>query len=123
MRSKLPEYAIPTIFIQLFSPDTLKNIPMYLSLLISTIIIAVVSTILLFDIPQKAEIEYAENRLEKLLRRFTPKHPWHILLGYFIAIPALNPLIASEFGETQSKLQPITLYQSYVVSSIIIATA
>lgn len=114
-------YAIPTIFIQLFSPNTLSNIPVYLSLLISTIIIAIVSTVLLFDI-QKSTIEYAENWLEKILRYFTPKHPWHILLGYFITILALNPLIAYEFMRTQATIQPITLYQSYVVSAIIIAT-
>lgn len=117
------EYAVPTIFTQLFSFPTLKNIPMYLGLLVSTIIISIISTILLFDIPKSSETSYAENRLERLLRRFTPKHSWHILLGYFISILAFNPLIAEEFGRTQSTLQPITLYQSYIVSSIIIATA
>lgn len=114
---------MPTIFTQLFSISTLKNIPIYLGLLISTIIISVSSTVLLFDIPKSVETTFAENKLERLLRRFTPKHSWHVLLGYFISILAFNPLIAEEFGRTQSLLQSITLYQSYIVSSIIIATA
>lgn len=59
-----------------------RDVPQFLWLIISSVLVTLIVAILLFDVKRKKQaLSYLKN-----------KQPWHILLGYFVAISALYPL-------------------------------
>ena len=117
------EYATSTIFTQILALPMLKNAIIFSGLTIATIALAVFSMTFLFEITISKDVKkIIENKWYwKILKQLLieEKHGWHIFLGYFIAILALNSLVTPIFMDVQSKLQPITLYQSYVATAFL----
>lgn len=115
-------YVFPTI-LESFSGTMIKAVPSFLLIFLITVFITIISTTLLFEV-KLAEGKKEELKNKKYWKYFfqhlivSKKQSWHILLGYFLAMIMLNPVMTDSVIDTQIRLQNITEFQGYFLSSM-----
>lgn len=116
------DYVFPTI-LESFSGTMIKAMPYFLLIFLTTVFITIISTTLLFEVKvdEKKKEELKNKRYWKYFFRHlivSEKRNWHILLGYFLGMIMLNPVMTDAVIDTQIQLQNITEFQGYFLSSM-----